>query len=314
MKTLFLLCALMTALAAAAELPWTREVPPAIAQDALTPDTVFDETPGDWRPTLRALFEPLVADCTSAREATLKVAANMTSTTGVYYSRERRKPMMTVQESLAEKKVSCTGQSVLLVCALRSVGIPARAVGVLSWGHVRGNHTWVEAWFDGAWHMIEFNEKDFNTPWVMENIGMLNPAKQSQRIYAVTQQSTGLTFPTYWNRRANIPAEDVTDRYLALSRAWYEQAGLPADCQRLMVDISPRPAEPITIELRNDKDEVLQQTTLPTAADDVRNFAKLNLPRTGSYKLRIQGYRTRVPVRATDAPVQIRRLKAPKKA
>ena len=88
--------------------------------------------------------------------------------------------------SLQSGKVSCTGQSILLVCALRSVGIPARMAGVLTWNHVRGNHNWVEAWCDGEWKMLEYNEKDFNTPWVMSAISMLDPRKPENAIYATS--------------------------------------------------------------------------------------------------------------------------------
>jgi transglutaminase-like putative cysteine protease len=43
---------------------------------------------------------------------------------------------------------SCTGLAILLICALRSVGIPARLVGTPAWhGNVdEGNHSWVEVY------------------------------------------------------------------------------------------------------------------------------------------------------------------------
>lgn len=66
------------------------------------------------------------------------------------------------------------------------MGIPARMAGVLTWNHVRGNHNWVEAWCDGEWKMLEYNEKDFNTPWVMSAISMLDPRKPENAIYATS--------------------------------------------------------------------------------------------------------------------------------
>ncbi len=291
-----------------AQIPETEGIPPTIAQAALQPDAVLDEKQEPWRDELKAIFQPLVQDCKSTREAVLAIASQMTQATGVYYSTQRRHPSMNAQEALREKKVSCTGQSILLACALRSVGIPARAVGVASWGHMRGNHTWCEAWFDGGWHMIEFNERDFNTPWVMEYVGMLNPKHPRQRIYAASPGARDGFFPIVWNPWCHIEAEDVTERYLELARAWYEKAGLPADSQRLMLDIHPRPAQARMIYLEDAEENRIAEATLPTQNDDMRRTAVLNLPRTGSYYLRVQGSTQRQPVQAGAAPVQVLHL------
>lgn len=46
----------------------------------------------------------------------------------------------------------CGEESVFLVNALRSVGIPARQVYAPRWSHCDDNHAWVELWCDGGWH------------------------------------------------------------------------------------------------------------------------------------------------------------------
>lgn len=291
-----------------AQFPWSNTIPTEIKQSALEPECVLDEEPGDWRPPMSSLFIPLVRHCQTARDAVLTVASQMTKTTGVFYSTQRRYPAMNALEALQDKKVSCTGQSILLVCALRSIGIPARAVGVGTWGHIRGNHTWCEAWFDGAWHMIEFNEADFNTPWVMEYIGMLNPQLPSQRIYAASPKAKDGVFPTVWNPASRIAAEDVTERYMHLSRIWYEKAGLPSGTQRLLVDMTPRPPQPCSIVLENEDGEILEETTLPTTQDDMRRLSPLNLPRAGRYFLRLKHGSKRWEVLATHPPVQVKKL------
>ncbi len=300
---------LLFATAAFAQFPWSGAAPPDVAQVALHPNHVLDEAPSNWRPALEPLFRPLVKDCQTASEAALMVASRMTQVTGVYYSTERRHPLMNPMEALAEKKVSCTGQSILLVCALRSVGIPARAVGIGTWGHIRGNHTWCEAWCDGEWKMLEFNEKDFNTPWVMEYIGMINPRIPFQRIFAVSPHRQDGSFPTVWNLHSHIAAEDVTERYLALSRAWYEKAGLPPQCQRLMVDIKPRSEAALLIILEDEQGSPICQDKLPTTSDDMRRTARLNLPRQGRHFLRIQGSEQRFEIAPTAPPVQLLMLK-----
>lgn len=295
----------------ARDFPWSNGVPASIREASVLPDRVLDEAPCNWRPVLTPIVRPMVSQCTTAAEAVRRLASGLSSRTGVHYSTARRKHNMNALEALEEKKVSCTGQSILLVCALRAVDIPARAVGVLTWNHIEGNHTWVEAWFDGQWHMIEFNEQDFNTPWVMENIGMLDTRHPLQRIRAATPTGSTSWVPDSNIRIFNnmmIPAEDVTDRYLELARRWYERSGVPADTQRLLIDARPRRLSPPQVELANEQGKVIGSATLPSTRDDMRYFARLSLPRQGSYTLRVQGESETLRIQATHAPVRILRL------
>lgn len=303
MKFIITVCLFILPLQAA-DFPWSNTAPAQVEEASLHPDTVLDEVPCDWRPILTPIVEPLVKDCSTAREAVLHIASNLSRSTGVYYSPARRKHNMNAMEALAEKKVSCTGQSILLVCALRSVGIPARAVGVCSWNHIRGNHTWTEAWFEGGWHMIEFNERDFNTPWVMENIGMLNPRLSVQRIKAATPQGKSTWSPELPGS-TSIPAEDVTERYSQLALNWYQQNGLPANIQRLLVDSFPRQHTVHTIELIDAAGKTISSAKLPTVADDMRYLARLALPREGKFFLRIQGKANQFPISPTESAVQL---------
>ncbi len=290
-----------------ADYPWMGKAPAEIAQASLQPDTVLDEIPCDWRPALTPIVEPLVKDCTTAREAVLSIASGLSKATGVYYTPQRRKHNMNALEALEEKKVSCTGQSILLVCALRSVGIPARAVGLLTWNHIEGNHTWAEAWFDGAWHMIEFNEHDFNTSWVMEYVGMLNEGNPLQRIKAATPAGNTTWYPAM-PKLPVIQAEDVTERYRQLSLNWYQASGLAKNSQRLMIDLQPRRTSETIVELVNDKGLVITETRLPSLSDDMRCMARLTLPRQGNFYLRIKGTEHLIPISATESAVQLLKL------
>ena len=293
------------------EYPWSNAAPAEITAAAVVPDTVVDEIPCDWRPVLTPLIAPLVQACTTAREAVLAISTSLGKATGAYYSMERSKHNMNVLETLREKKISCTGQSILLVCALRSVGIPARAVGVHTWNHIEGNHTWAEAWFDGSWHMIEMGESDFNTPWVMEYIGMLNPRHPFQRILAA--YPPGKT--TWWPKKlanagnlANFAAEDVTQRYMQLARRWYATAGIPENTQRILIDLLPRQETAPVVELVNESNDIISSGQLPTTRDDMRYFTRLTLPREGNHYLRLQGTTERTLLLPTPEPVQIIRL------
>ena len=304
MRALWLTVLSLISLSAA----WEQSVPEEIARDYLEADRVLDEQPCEWRETVAALFRPAVQRLGSAEEAVLYIASHMTELSGgVHYSTDRRKPNMNALEALAEKKVSCTGQSILLVCALRSVGIPARAVCVPTWNHVRGNHTWAEAWVNGEWKMIEFNEKNYNTPWVMESVGLLNPELPWQRVYAAAPSSR--TVIPYG--RSMVRVVDVTDRYSELALAWYRSAKLPENHQRLMVDVQPRPQTPLTLILETEDGTCLASAPSPTADSDLRSFTPFNLPVTGQYYIRIDKQPVREPVAATKCPAQVKRLALP---
>lgn len=303
-------CAAVALLPASA-FPWSGSAPAELVRESVEPDIVAHETPCDWRPAVTPMAEELVRDCDSAREAVLTLAAKLPEVSGVYYSRERRKAAMNALEALEEKKVSCTGQSIFLICALRSVGIPARMVGLLTWNHVLGNHTWVEAWFEGEWHMIEYNERDFNTPWVMENIGMLDPKELTQRIQALTPAGDEPFLTAYAFDKRLLPAVNVSERYAALARDWYERSGTSAEGQRLMVDCERRADAPVPVRVETEAGECISADMLPTMQDDMRRFARLNLPRDTQtrYFLRVGEESERRPLLCTPEPVQILRLK-----
>lgn len=48
----------------------------------------------------------------------------------------------------------CGEESTFTVCAMRSVGIPARQCYAPRWAHCDDNHAWVEVWADGGWHYL----------------------------------------------------------------------------------------------------------------------------------------------------------------
>jgi hypothetical protein len=74
-----------------------------------------------------------------------------------------------VQQVIQAKQASCTGESVFLVAAMRSVGIPARIAGVPHWNKGPdacpdgdssppcGNHNWVEAFDGNDWVFVDQN-------------------------------------------------------------------------------------------------------------------------------------------------------------
>jgi hypothetical protein len=83
---------------------------------------------------------------------------------------------------LATMKTSwgrCGEESTLAVCALRTVGIPARQVYTPRWAHTDDNHAWVEVWIDGKWCFMGAcePEPDLNMGWFAE------PARRAMLIH-----------------------------------------------------------------------------------------------------------------------------------
>ncbi len=296
------------------EFPWSKDIPADIARQFIEPTQLIDEKPCDWREQVQQIFLPVIKDCKTAEEAVQAIAPNMGKLTGVYYSVERSAACLNPEQSLREKKASCTGLSILFAAAMRSVGIPARLVGVLSWNHTPGNHTWTEVWFDGAWHMIEFDQSEYNTAWVMDAVSMLDTSQWAQRVMALCPETSADPmnfFPLPWNiANHDVRAEDVSARYMQLACEWYATQDKPKDKQELMIDLLPRPEDDHTIQLCDSDGKVLSEGLLPKPKDDMRQMLKLYLPKTGSgYYLKFSN-EVKIPVSVTNAPVQVLRFKA----
>jgi len=318
------------ALDARRQFPWAARVPWELYENNVLPYAVVNEPRDEWREQFHKLFSPLVSTCKTGREAALLIASRIQETLNVRYSTERRAPHQGVKESLQSGKVSCTGQSILLVCALRSVGIPARMAGVLTWNHVRGNHNWVEAWCDGEWKMLEYNERNFNTPWVMSAISMLDPRKPENAIYATSwkKDPSGAFFPLIWearydrNRHAlifppesrTVPAVNITNRYMKLASDWVAAQPEYVPGSRLMLDIREKKESgsrrlSLHVVLKSEKGEILAEGTTPGPSDDIRKFLEIRLPENisrGMLEFMLpDGTVLHEPVAHTEAPVQI---------
>ena len=110
---------------------------------------------------------------------------------------------------------TCTGLSIMLVEACRSVAVPARLAGIASWPGRGGNHTWVEVW-DNGWHFVgaaEPDDKGLDHAWFVGDASKAIKGTSRNAIYAVTYRSTGDFFPLVWAPAVKMPGEDVTDRY-----------------------------------------------------------------------------------------------------
>ena len=204
------------AMASRKEFPWAAKVPWEIYLNDVLPYAVLDETREDWRTQILSQARPLVLGAASASEAAKQLNEGIFHAVNVRYDTTRRAPNQSPLETIGSGKASCTGLSILLVAACRSVGIPARVVGTPLWTNGSGNHTWVEIWDDG-WHFTgaaEADPKGLNHGWFVEDAARARAAVPEHAIYATSWEPRGTSFPMVWNPQAHwVSAENVTARY-----------------------------------------------------------------------------------------------------
>ncbi|MBM4114861.1 MAG: hypothetical protein FJ252_03170 [Phycisphaerae bacterium] len=203
--------------------PWHAKVSEDIFRDAILPYASVDESREAWRERLRTIAQPLVGDRTSLAAAATAINRGLWPIVKVQYSTKRRKANQSPSESMETGLASCTGLSILLVDACRSVGIPARFVGVPMWMDGSGNHSWVEIWDGSAWRFTgaaEATGESLDQGWFTARAAEQRSDDPKHGIYAVTWQASPLAFPMVWNAAGPISrARDVTDRYRSLGTA-----------------------------------------------------------------------------------------------
>lgn len=215
---------------------WCSELPDSIFFNDVLPYASINERRDNWRQDFMDRFSPFVETCNTIFEAIDSVAFHIEDIVGVEYNTKREKADQSPYESIEQGMATCTGLSVLLTNALRSVGIPARMAGTPLWTNMRGNHSWCEVFADGEWYFIEYYPDKLNHSWFLADAGKADPEKPIHWIYATSFKKTGLSFPCVWDKNIKyIPAVNVTDRYIKL----YEEriANAPLKKDEILLDV-----------------------------------------------------------------------------
>jgi hypothetical protein len=213
----FLLENLALAYAAREEFAWGRTLPEDLFLNEVLPYASLNEKRDRWRQQLHDLCAPLVKNCRTPGEAAHTLNQKLFGLVKVKYSTQRRKANQNPLESMETGLASCTGLSILLVDACRSVAVPARVAGIPSWIDHRGNHTWVEIW-DQGWHFAGAAEPDGNgldRGWFVGSAAQALADDPQHSIYASSFKKTDLAFPMVWTRNSQVSAVNVTARYAA---------------------------------------------------------------------------------------------------
>ena len=143
---------------------------------------------------------------------------------------KRKRPWLGVTLGKRETGLaSCSGLTVILVDACRSVGVPARFVGTPLWTNKSGNHSWAEVW-DQGWHFTGACEPagdDLDRAWFVGRAATADRNHLLHSIYAVSYKKTPQFFPMVWSQEdRSISAVNVSDYYTRLGKKLPEGAVL----------------------------------------------------------------------------------------
>lgn len=210
---------------------WKEQISEELFFNDVLPYANIDETREDWRTEFHLQFSPLVKDCKTPGEAAQKLNREIFNQVKVHYSTKRRKANQSPSESIEQGMASCTGLSILLVDACRSVGVPARLAGIASWVDKRGNHTWVEVWDGDKWHFTgadEPSDQGLNHAWFEADASKALKDQPVHSIYAVSFRKTDSKFPLVWSRGDDrtVYGVNVTDRYTGKQAAAADETKL----------------------------------------------------------------------------------------
>lgn len=196
---------------------WGASIPEEIFFNEVLPYVVMNETRENWRKNFYERFSKYVKNSKDIFSAIDAINKNIRDELLVDYNINREKPDQSPSESIKQKMASCSGLSILLTDAFRSVCIPSRIAGTPSWYDNRGNHNWCEVWIDGKWYFTEYYPEELNKSWFLSSAGKADETSKEYSIYATSFKPAGIYFPLVWDTTINyVHAENVTERYISI--------------------------------------------------------------------------------------------------
>ncbi len=269
---------------------WAKEVPIEIFYNDVLPYAVLNEKREGWRTDFRQRFAPMVKDAKTLRDAALIVNKAIKDEVKVDYSTKREKADQSPSESMKSGMASCSGLSILLCDALRSVGIPARVAGTPSWTTKRGNHNWVE-FYDPAtekWHFTEYylDSKGIDRGWFVADASKGIPGDFAHAIYASSWKPTGKCFPLVWDMDINyVNAVDVTERYIAYGKR--DGVGIPKGMCELRIDFvdAGDRREAVKIRVMDVDGFLVGEGVTPDLLADMNDFLTIRVKQGRTYSL-----------------------------
>jgi len=173
---------------------WCAALPDSIFFNEVLPYANISETRDPWRKDFFERFSKYADGKETMVDAIFAIARPINKEVKVEYNTKRSKVDLSPKEAMAENMATCTGLSIILTDALRSVGIPSRLAGTAMWTNYKGNHTWSEVWVDNQWQFIEYYPDTLNKSWFLADAGKADPNNMLHWIYATSYKPTGLYY------------------------------------------------------------------------------------------------------------------------
>jgi len=198
--------------------PWARELSKADFCRYVIPVRVDDEPLQRYRRWLMQKLAAVVKRCQTAEEAALEVNLWLGQRV-TYQSTDWRDqgPLTTLSCGFGR----CGEETILLVAALRCVGLAARMVYVPYWAHCSDNHAWVEVKTETKWKYMGacepdaaldhawFDEPVLRAPVLLANVSQVDStepgAVKGRRLWQLnttenymTPCHLNVTFPNDW--------------------------------------------------------------------------------------------------------------------
>lgn len=174
--------------------PWCAALPDSIFFNEVLPYAIISENRDPWRKDFFERFSKYVDDKNNIVDAIFAIARPIRKEVNVEYNTKRSKVDLSPKEAMAENMATCTGLSIILTDAFRSVGIPSRLAEPAMWTNYKGNHTWSEVWVDNQWQFIEYYPDTLNKSWFLADAGKADPDNMLHWIYATSYKPTGLWY------------------------------------------------------------------------------------------------------------------------
>ncbi len=274
----FLMENLTLALEAREKFPWAKALPERMFFNDVLPYASLDEPRDPWRADFYKLSSEIVKGCTNATEAAQALNRELFKRINVHYNTGRKRNNQSPSESISQGKATCTGLAIILADACRSVGVPARIVGVPKWAQKDGNHTWVEIW-DGDWFFTgadEYDAKGLNRGWFNNDAAItVRSSDPLNQIYASSWRRTGDYFPLAWDFDSReVPAVNVSPRYAALQAD--TNAGTIIHARLREKDKGERVAA--EVELHSAAGELLARDRTRAGTADMNDMPDFKLP------------------------------------
>jgi hypothetical protein len=220
--------------------PWARDIPRDYWYDYNLAYCTVNEARNNWRPYLHNKTLPLLkglSPTASIAEVVNTVNAGLWSALGyngddIYFKSSQTPLIYDPLSTITFGYASCTGISILLVDALRSVGVCARVAGTPAWHHnpEEGNHNWLEVLYKSedeenggwSWGIIEGNPaatgetiQDPCDKWFC-NAGHFGTGNASTPIYAsrFDKFAAKTFYRMSWDMdNVDVPGDDRSEYY-----------------------------------------------------------------------------------------------------